>query len=184
MITSSCRPLAHRTKNYCIRLSMNQPNWHAAEGSACASWRRVGMVVPGALVKKWFQLSNITVSLALKPNKSSVTPAMFCTRRANSKKSRGIVKPNFVIFLMSLSESPVVVSVVFNCILIRLFVCLSAFFPPEEATSITCGPQQNKLNAPGRSVAPEVKVPVRIAAQTPEAICTSKFFECRKKLWM
>jgi hypothetical protein len=71
---------------------------------------------------------------------------------------------------MSLSESPVVVSVVFNCIWIRLFVCSSASFPPEDATSITWGPQQNKLNTPGRSVAPEVKVPVRIAAQTPEAI--------------
>jgi hypothetical protein len=47
---------------------MNQPNWQAAEGSACASWQRVGIVVPGALVKNWCQLSNITVSLALKPN--------------------------------------------------------------------------------------------------------------------
>ena len=42
-------------------------------------------------------------------------PAMFCTRHANSKKSPGIVNPNFVILFMSLSESPVVGSVVFSC---------------------------------------------------------------------
>ncbi len=83
-ITSSCRPLAQRTKNCYIRLSMNQPSWQAAEGSACASWRSVRIVVPGALVRNWRQLSNIMVSLALKPNKSSVTPAMFCTRRTSS----------------------------------------------------------------------------------------------------
>jgi hypothetical protein len=63
---------------------MNQPNWQAAKGFVCACWRRVGIVVPGVLVKNWCQLSNITVSLAVKPSKSSVTPpAMVCTRRAN-----------------------------------------------------------------------------------------------------
>ncbi len=60
-------------------------------------------------------------------------------------------------------------------------VCSSATFPPKVAASITWGPQQNRLNAPGLSVAADVKVPERIAAQTPEAICTSKFFACRKK---
>jgi hypothetical protein len=81
---------------------------------------------------------------------------------------------------ISLLDSPVVVSVVFSCIWMRLFVCSSASFPPEVAASIAWGLQQNRLKAPGRSVAPDVNVPVQMAAQTPEAICTSRCFECRK----
>ena len=49
-------------------------------------------------------------------------PAIFSTSRASSWKSLGAVKLSFVIVLMSLSEKPVVVSVVLSCICTKLFV--------------------------------------------------------------
>ena len=180
-MSSTCRAREQSTKYCCMRRSMNQPKRQAAAGSARASWRRVGIVVPTACVRNRCQLSNIAARSDSKPNRSSTTPAMFWRSRASSKKSCGIVKLYLEMLLMSLSESPVVVSVVFNCICMRLLACSLASRPPKPVVSIAWGPQQNRLNAPGLSVAPEVKDPVRIATHNPEGICTSNPFVCRKK---
>ncbi len=108
-------------------------------------------------------------------------PAMFSTSRANSWKSLGVVKLSFVIVFLSLSEKPVVVSVVLSCICTKLFVSLYDSLLPAVDRSSTCGPQQNRLKAPGLSDASNMKDAVLIADHSPIGMKASLPFLFRKK---
>ena len=96
-------------------------------------------------------------------------------------ESLGAVKLSFVIVIMSLSEKPVVVSVVLSCICTKLFVSLYDSLLPAVDRSSTCGPQQKRLKAPGLSDASHMNNAVLIAAHSPIGMKASLPFVFRRK---
>jgi hypothetical protein len=163
-----------------MRFSMNQPRRQAADVSSYANWRSVASVEPTVFVKKRFHSCSISVRGDREPKRISETPAIFSSNLASSWKSLGMVKFSFVMLRMSFSEKPVVVSVVFNCICMRV-LAWSAESLPMGVERSDCGPQQNRLKAPGLSGASAMNEAVRIAAQKPIGIRASFPFVFRRK---
>jgi hypothetical protein len=84
LISSSWSTPVQSTKYCCMRRSMNQPSRQATVLSVCASCRRVASVDPTESVRKCLHSYNMSVRGDRKPNRISVIPAIFSTRRASS----------------------------------------------------------------------------------------------------